>query len=361
MSEERAIVEKQKTERKRANELDGTAWLKYSISVWSDLKKRKEEIELKHPAMFPSSLALRLIECFTNRDARLILDPFAGIGSTLVAAKELGKDAVGIEISPEFAQIAENRVHQMLPFGGSTDIKVHVADSRELDKYVSPNSVDMVITSPPYWDILLEKRTADYKAQRDYGGAEADLGKIRDYDEFLLELRKIFEQVYVAMKPQSYCCVVVMDLRKKSRFYAYHRDVSLFMEDIGFVFDDLIIWNRGQEYNNLRPLGYPSVFRINKVHEFLLIFQKPRDNAAAVPFPKEKTKAYRTSKFIDINRAIAKDFEHLPGVGPEIAERIVAYREKNGIFKCIGDITKVKGIGPKTLDILQPHLIMSTP
>ena len=66
-----------------------------------------------------------------------------------------------------------------------------------------------------------------------------------------------------------------MDLRKKNRFYPYHIDISHLMEDIGFIFDDTIIWDRAQEYNNLRPLGYPSVFRVNKVHEFILIFQKP--------------------------------------------------------------------------------------
>ena len=266
---------KHKTKMKRANELDGKTWLRYSISVWNDVKKTKEETDLKHPAMFPSLLALRLIKCFTNQEARLILDPFAGVGSTLIAAKELGKDAVGIEVSLEFARIAEDRITQTLPFEGPSETKIHVADSRELYKFVSPNSADMVITSPPYWDILLEKRTADYKEQRDYGEMEADLGKIRDYEKFLLELRKIFEQVYVAMKPKGYCCVVVMDLRKKSQFYAYHRDISHFMEDIGFIFDDMIIWDRGREYNNLRPLGYPSVFRINKIHEFILIFQKP--------------------------------------------------------------------------------------
>ena len=46
-------------------------------------------------------------------------------------------------------------------------------------------------------------------------------------------------------------------------------------QDIGFLFDDLIIWDRKYEYNNLRPLGNPSVFRINRVHEYILIFQKP--------------------------------------------------------------------------------------
>jgi hypothetical protein len=39
---------------------------------------------------------------------------------------------------------------------------------------------------------------------------------------------------------------------------------------------DIIIWDRRQDYNNFRPLGYPAVFRVNKAHEFILIFQKPR-------------------------------------------------------------------------------------
>ena len=266
-----------KPKSKRANELDGKTWLKYSISVWNDLRKSAEEVRLEHPAMFPSDLARRLIECFATDKDRLVFDPFVGIGSTLVAAKELGKDAVGIEISPEFAAIAKAQVDKIIEYEGETDIKIHVADSRELYKYVLPSSVDMVITSPPYWDILLEKRTADSKEQRDYGDAEADLGKIRDYENFLLELRKVFEQVYDVMKPNSYCCVIVMDLRKKNRFYPYHMKVCQIMEDIGFIFDDMIIWNRGQDYNSLRPLGYPTVFRINRIHEFILIFQKPSE------------------------------------------------------------------------------------
>ena len=262
------------TKPERANELDGKKWLKYSISIWNDLRKSKEEMNLGHPAMFPSDLAQRLIECFTNEEGCLIFDPFVGVGSTLVAAKTLGKDAVGIEISPKFAVLAETQVEQTIPYKGESEVKIHVADSRELYKYIAPNSVDMVVTSPPYWDILLEKRTADSKQQRDYGGAAEDLGKIRDYEKFLLELHKIFEQVYDVMKPNSYCCVIVMDLRKKNRFYPYHMQIAQLMEDIGFIFDDMIIWDRGQEYNNLRPLGFPTVFRVNRIHEFILIFQK---------------------------------------------------------------------------------------
>ena len=54
-----------------------------------------------------------------------------------------------------------------------------------------------------------------------------------------------------------------------------HADLATRMQEVGFLFDDIIIWDRKRDYNNLRPLGYPSVFRINKVHEYILIFQKP--------------------------------------------------------------------------------------
>lgn len=66
-----------------------------------------------------------------------------------------------------------------------------------------------------------------------------------------------------------------MDLRKKDRFYPFHADLSARLVETGFILDDTIIWDRGHEYNNLRPLGYPSVFRVNKVHEFILIFRRP--------------------------------------------------------------------------------------
>ncbi len=78
-----------------------------------------------------------------------------------------------------------------------------------------------------------------------------------------------------------------------------------------------------------------------------------------VPSPKENVPQVR--ELININSATAKEFERLHGIGPQIAGRIVAYREKNGAFKRVDDITKVRGIGPKTLERLRPHLTMSTP
>lgn len=71
----------------KMNNLDGKTWLRYSMSIWNDISKTPEEWKLKHPAMFPIKLPERLIRIFTKKEGEVVLDPFLGSGSTLVAAK----------------------------------------------------------------------------------------------------------------------------------------------------------------------------------------------------------------------------------------------------------------------------------
>lgn len=274
--------EKPKERRKartRANELDGKAWLRNSISVWRDIKKSPEELKLKHPAMFPAQLVQRLIESFTNKKEKVVLDPFMGAGSTLVVSQNLGKIGYGFEISKEYVNVAKNRLILQTDLFRDSESNQHIfhEDARNLKKYLNNNSVDICITSPPYWDILSQRRTADNRQIKDYEEKRGNLGAIKNYKSFLEELSKIFVLVYKVLNPGKYCIVVVMDIRKRNKFYPYHMDITYFMEKIGFIVDDIIIWDRRNDYSNLRPIGYPSVFRINKIHEYLLIFQKPKE------------------------------------------------------------------------------------
>lgn len=268
-----------KSRGKRANDLDGKTWIKYSISIWDDIRKTSEESSIGHPASFPLQLVERLIRCFTRKDQKYILDPFVGIGSTAIAAEGLGRIGIGLDISEEFIHKAASRPRALFAdeegIVDTGERRLFVDDAASLLDHVYPESVDLVITSPPYWDILLRKRTADYKQTRNYGASETDLGRIPIYEDFLRVLADVFKKVYAALRPGSYCCVVVMDIRKKNRFFPFHSDLAIRLQQIGFVFDDLIIWDRSHEYNNLRPLGHPAVFRVNKVHEFILIMQKP--------------------------------------------------------------------------------------
>ncbi|WCG34648.1 helix-hairpin-helix domain-containing protein [Companilactobacillus farciminis] len=59
---------------------------------------------------------------------------------------------------------------------------------------------------------------------------------------------------------------------------------------------------------------------------------------------------------VNINNAKAEDFKDVTGIGPKKAEKIIAFREKNGNFKSLHDLTKVSGIGEKSLDSLKDQL-----
>ncbi|MEM4972855.1 MAG: site-specific DNA-methyltransferase [Candidatus Hadarchaeales archaeon] len=285
------------------NYLDGKTWARYSISIW-DIIKTPEEAAIGHPAMFPTELCRRLIEIFT-KFGDVVLDPFMGSGSTLVAAKELGRKGIGIEINPAYCEIAKKRVSQVKQLKvriekppleawveGATsqrpsfealkslsqieiiEPEIYCCDAKDLLNYVKPASVDLCITSPPYWIVHQRKRTADYKQSRQYSDLPNDLANIQDYGEFLSALHAVFKNVYLVLKPERYFAVVVMDIRYRDKFIPYHIDIIRLMSELGFSLEDIIIWDRKREYNAFRPLGYPYKFIVNKAHEYILIFRK---------------------------------------------------------------------------------------
>lgn len=260
----------------KSNDLDGKTWTKYSVSIWSDIDKDPANKQSGHPATFPLEIAERLISIFTKGPNAVVLDPFVGTGTTVLAAKRLGKNGVGIELYEKFAEYARERCANDVFFqseGGTA--RIVVEDANNVARVCPPNSVDLVVTSPPYWDVLTQRRTADYKDTHAYGDMDADLGLVSDYQQFIGTLGKVFERVLGVMKPGAYCCVIVMDLRKKDRFYPFHSDLYNELQQRGFRLEDLIVWDRRREYNNMRPLGYPSKFIVNKAHEYVLIMRKP--------------------------------------------------------------------------------------
>lgn len=264
------------------NNFSGKEWLQHSFSIWRDISKTSEERSTKHPALFPQELVERLINIYTKDPGEVILDPFMGIGSTVLAAQNTNKQGVGVELNPEFVSIAKERLknNQLDLLKSPNDVQSDFApvifndDSRQLSNHIEENSVDLVVTSPPYWDILNQKRTADKKEIRNYSDSDEDLGNIESYEEFLENLRQVFSEVYKVLKPNKRCISVVMDIRKKDKFYPLHEDQSRIMREIGFELEEYVIWDRQKEYNNMKTLGYPWVFRFNKVHEFVCIYWK---------------------------------------------------------------------------------------
>ena len=102
--------------------------------IWTNLKRKSikkityeyngllgKENARFHPTQKPLNLIIRVLEEYA-KESKKILDPFMGSGTTLVAAKELGRKAIGIEIEEKYCEIAVRRLAQeVLPFGHSKD------------------------------------------------------------------------------------------------------------------------------------------------------------------------------------------------------------------------------------------------
>ena len=263
------------SDKKKANQLDGSTWLKNSFSIWRNIPKDSDN--RSHPAPFPVKLARKIIECFASDDTGVVLDPFAGSGSTMLAALLANMQTVGLDINPEWRALFEHRLTKMEI--ESNTWKYEIRDAQRLADIVEPGSIELCMTSPPYWDIQKRRRSVDGKRSRPYSGNAEDLGNRSDYGEYLHSFGVVASQVETALREGGYFIVNVMDIRKGPTFYPLHMDIALTVKDYTvFSLDDIIIWDRQADYNSMRPLGYPYKFIINKVHEYLLVFR--RQNAS---------------------------------------------------------------------------------
>jgi len=274
------------------NDLTPTEWTKLSKSVWSarEVSSAREWYHLKHGATFSVALAERAIKMYTKK-GDLVLDPFLGVGTTLVAAKNLGRRGIGIEIYEDFVKLAKEVLSQEKLVEGPEQ-KVILGDCRDLLQWIEPNSVQLMFTSPPYANFILRSlkdRKKTHKTSwlvslnksvvRQYGEDPRDFGNL-PYEEFLEGVREVMKKSIIVTKPGGYNIWVVKDCRDPQNgkpFIDFHSDIARIGKEIGFLYHDLIIWDQNEQ-RSLVLLGYPSVFYVNINHTFLVVLRKPPEN-----------------------------------------------------------------------------------
>lgn len=270
------------SDRNSLNDLSGRRWLKSTKSwIIADGKPSDIPKEIKnHPGSYPPSLASHFIEFFTKKED-WVLDPFVGIGSTAQACKELGRNCIGIELNPEYAQYAQDRVKSKED--NNQKIRIFNDDSRRISGIWDENNLPdarFLITSPPYWNILAKSRGGVESTHRKrikagldekYSENSADIGNLSTYEEYLNELTQIFKDIQSVMLVGAYLCVIVQNFRPKDgimRPLAW--DIGHNLGKI-FTLKQEFIWCQNQK--NLGIWGYPTTYVSNVHHHYCLIFQ----------------------------------------------------------------------------------------
>ncbi len=239
----------------------------------------RDKLKSLHRATFSEPDIERLIRLFT-KSGESVLDPFAGVGSSLIAAMRCGREAVGIELSPEWAAVARDRLANESDVLGVPEIpRVLVGDSATTLEALPDGSVDFVVTSPPYWFILNKKPAMKGQAERvgrglptTYSESDDDLGNIEDYGEFVERLAGILGECHRVVRAGRYMAVIVSDFRHGERFVMFHADLARALEARGWILSGVTVL--AQDNKALYPYGIPYAFVSNVHHQYILVFRK---------------------------------------------------------------------------------------
>lgn len=274
--------------RNTLNELDGGSWLYFtkSLLVTSYARDYAHDIRREHGANKPPELMRQLVEFFTTRDG-LVLDPFAGVGGTLIGASlcDPPREAVGIEINPRWAEIYQQALERIgaegRPLRSQTLL---VGDCRQVLEQFPEGHFQFIATDPPY-NIHLERTMCDgrYDAEHanrrtDYNmrsDEAADLANLADYGQYLAAMEDIFRRCLRVLEPGRYLALIVRNAYQDGRYVFTHADLAARAEAAGFVTKGEIIWY--QTGSRLRPYGYPYAYVPNIAHQYVVILRRPRE------------------------------------------------------------------------------------
>lgn len=258
---------------KRLNSLEAKDWMIFSKSWFIHNPPPRGDEEL-HPAKFPESMIRDFIEFFTQ-PTEIVLDPFLGTASTLVACDMSNRQGIGVEIEERYANVAKRRTNQLILVG----------DARNLDELSIlkdlKGEVDFVITSPPYWNMLKKSRghvrsvskiRNELGADVFYKGKAGNLENIEDYEEYLEALHQVFGKVHKLLRNNCYLVVIIQNiLTEDGKMKSVAWDLAKKLSDF-FLLKQERIWC--QDNKPLGCWGYPYRYVSNVHHHYCLVFEK---------------------------------------------------------------------------------------
>ena len=263
------------------NDLSGREWVRLTKS-WFVCDGRPGDITPdieQHPASFPPEVPARLIRLFT-RPGGLVLDPFVGCGSTLVACHETGRRGIGLDISERYSQAARRRVQALAGPEPEPSVQVIQADARDLPTLGLP-PVDFCVTSPPYWNMLRTSRghaTSNHKRRlargldTHYSDDPNDLGNVAAYDDYLAALLGVFVSIEAVLRPGAHLAIVCQNIRPPDGVMVpLAWDLARELGRLYHLRQELI-WCQDQK--RLGCWGFPTTYVSNVHHHYCLVLQK---------------------------------------------------------------------------------------
>jgi DNA modification methylase len=258
-------------------------WIKSQLGVWQfAYEKRDVRDKTVHPATFPISLAKQCISLFTH-EGELVVDPFVGSGTTLIAASDLHRNCLGFDINRKYVKFANERAAREAK-NGCVQQAIQT-DARDIPSLLPDAAVKLILTSPPYAQALnrprfnksrrtTERKNDQYLKVEQYSQDERDLG-ILDTNEYTQAMTAIFSGLRDKLVERGHVVINVADIWWNSKRLPLHTCIIDGVRAAGLEFKNTIIWDRTNIVNRIGIFGWPSNYiTMGTTFEYLLHFEK---------------------------------------------------------------------------------------
>ena len=203
----------------------------------------------------PRNLLLRY-----TKETELVLDQFVGGGTTLVEARLLNRNIIGLDINKEALKICKEKIDFICKNGGQ--VYLRNGDARNLN-FIKDSSIDFICTHPPYANII---KYSD--------GIQGDLSSLH-IPQFLEEMKTVVKECYRVLKDGKFCAILMGDTRQKGYIVPLGFSVMQLFQEQKFKLKEIII----KEQHNCRATGYWKTNSIKYnffliAHEYIFVFKK---------------------------------------------------------------------------------------
>jgi DNA modification methylase len=251
------------------NDLTGAEW---KFSTKSVINKpypvnMQHKLRSQHGGQKPPQLCADLIQTFTKKGQK-VLDPFGGVGGTLLGASLIGRRATGVELDPRWIEIYK----EVTTLENLEEQEFLQGDSKEVLLKIEPKSYDFILTDVPYWNIdkLAKTRSKTAKASK---LATFNDSEDQTKEQWLDEMEQVLTAAHKCLKDGKYAAVFIGDMYRESRYHMLSASLADRLQATGnWTLKANLIWYDVSKM--LHVYGYPAAFVPSMIHQNILILKK---------------------------------------------------------------------------------------
>ncbi|NHI94184.1 MAG: class I SAM-dependent methyltransferase [Candidatus Lokiarchaeota archaeon] len=260
------------------NDLTGKEWVFATKSVIpkSYPPSFQQQLRNQHGGQKPPELCAELIETFTKKGEK-VLDPFAGVGGTLLGCSITNRIGIGIEKNQKWIDLYK----EVCRLEKINEQKIVLGDSKE-QLHKLKEKFDFILTDIPFW--IMDKAPKSKGVYKKHGeeakGIYSDKSKLSAFDEdnpktkeeWKLLLKNVFTICIDLLKENKYCAIFIGNMYFNGRYHLLNADLTEIMEQIGFVLKAEKIWYDVAKKLHLYGINYAFIPSI--VHQYIMIYRK---------------------------------------------------------------------------------------